>query len=177
MSTIQSRHTITGQTQLQSQHTPGACGSVWHLAASLDTQAAANHGLHRTEQEKKTACVVVPFGGSRPTQRTGLPSSMGGGGDEITPTSRRRDTSKLIQHAPQIGADGEEVIPPFPWREMCIILLITSCDSIAFTQVFPYLGYFIIYLGMATDERTVMHCWQLRPSSLRFSPCTALLSP
>lgn len=57
--------------------------------------------------------------------------------------------------------DGE-VIPPFPWKEMAVLLLVTSCDSIAFTQVFPYLGYFIIYLGMATDERTVRRLRSLR---------------
>ena len=30
--------------------------------------------------------------------------------------------------------------PKFPWLEMCVIMLISGCDDLAYFQIFPYLG-------------------------------------
>ena len=40
-------------------------------------------------------------------------------------------------------------VEPFPVMPMIAVTVIVACDNIAFTQIFPYLGYLIIYLGLA----------------------------
>lgn len=77
-------------------------------------------------------------------------------GHDTPPPSPRSSPSHAVLVLPgDVKADGT---PRFPWREFSILILIVVCDSVAFTQVFPYLGYFIMYLFNITDEREVSGC-------------------
>ena len=55
------------------------------------------------------------------------------------------------------GSSGgnDEPDEPFPTMPMVAVTIIVACDNIAFTVVFPFLGYLIMFLNLVDNEKEV----------------------
>ncbi len=98
-----------------------------------------------------------------PTDRDGLlgPAQAPHSTKVSKPSKHKRKARVAVPADPPEGAvtvehEAKAETEPFPVMPMVAVTVIVACDNIAFAQIFPYLGYLIIYLGLVTDEVEVV---------------------